>query len=59
MFMVPNDKGKLGRWRRIEFNGPHGCGDFAFIQETTARHGAGSLVWRDELISHVRYHFGK
>jgi glycosyltransferase involved in cell wall biosynthesis len=47
MFVVPNEKGKLGRWKE----GP--CGDFFFIESTVEKFGADNLVWIDEVIAEI------
>lgn len=47
MFVVPNDKDKLGKWTE-EYEG-----DFYFIEDTVGKYG-GRVIWREEIISRWR-----
>jgi hypothetical protein len=52
MYVVPNVKGKIGRFGPVPGAPPGRLGDYAFIVETVAMQG--DPVWRTEVIQEIR-----
>jgi glycosyltransferase involved in cell wall biosynthesis len=52
MYVIPNQKGKLGRFGRVPGAKPGRLGDYRFIVETVALQG--DPIWRDEIIQDIR-----
>lgn len=58
MFVVPNDRERLGTWRAAQASGERRCGgDFAFIEECVEK--MGEPIWRPEIVARVRPHLAE